>query len=86
MSPVDKKRTRLSVSVFSYLPVDVLFQTDGAVGRGAAAQGVGGSAAALTLALPFGLELPRLHLFQGLARHSVHGALWVEEEGGTGQS
>lgn len=61
--------------VFSYLPVDVLLQTDGAVGGGAAAQRVGGSAAALALAFSFSLELARLHLLQSLDGHSVHGAL-----------
>lgn len=59
----------------SYLPVDVLLQTDGAVGGGAATQGIRRAAAALALAFSFGLELARLHLFQSLDGHSVHGAL-----------
>lgn len=63
------------VSVFSYLPVDVLLQANGAVGGGAAAQRIRRSTAALALPFPFSLELPRLHLLQRLDGHSVHGAL-----------
>lgn len=67
--------THADAGVFSYLPVDVLLQTDGAVRRGAAAQWIRGSTAALALAFSFGLELARLHLLQSLDGHSVHGAL-----------
>lgn len=69
MFTVDEQR-------LSHLPIDVLLQTDGAVRGGAAAQRIGGSAAALTLALSLRLELARLHLLQRLDGHSVHGALW----------
>lgn len=69
------KQMTLNLTFFSHLPVDVLLQTDGAVGGGAAAQRIRGSTAALALALSFGLELSRLHLFQGLNGHPVHGAL-----------
>lgn len=68
-------------NAFSHLPIDVLLQTDGAVRGGAAAQRVRGSAAALALALSFGLELSRLHLLQGLDGHSVHGALVMGKMG-----
>lgn len=66
----------------SHLPVHVLLQTDGAVGGGAAAERIRGSAAGLAQALSLGLELPGLHLLQGLDGHPVHGAL--RGEGGRG--
>ena len=59
----------------SHLPVDVLLQADSAVGRGAAAQGVGCPAAALALTFDLGLELASLHFLQGLDGHPVHRAL-----------
>lgn len=71
-----KLQSTAEVAVISYLPINVLLQTDGAVRGGAAAQGIRGSAAALPLALSFGLELSGLHLFQRLDGHSVHRALW----------
>lgn len=64
-----------SPGVVSYLAVDVLLQTNSAVGGGAAAQRVGDPAAALARPFPFSLELPGLHLFQRLDGHPVHGAL-----------
>lgn len=59
----------------SHLPIHVLLQADGAVRGGAAAQRVGGSAAALALTFALGFELPGLHLLQSLDGHPVHGAL-----------
>lgn len=67
-----KKIQRLKNEILPHLPVNVFLQTDGAVGGGAAAQRIRGSAAALALDLSFGLELSGFHLFQGLDGHSVH--------------
>lgn len=73
--PLITKPGQMERGSSSHLPIHVLLQTDGTVGGGAAAERVRGSAAALAQALSLGLELPRLHLLQGLDGHPVHGAL-----------